>query len=94
MGSRAEFVDGREHVVWPEEQFVVGIDQVAKRRLAGCQLDEFPMVIGTPLSGPGLLTALQHPEAHDVFQEPGGSIDSAFIGEIQAQCFGRDHRRI
>ena len=46
------------------------------------------------LRGPGLPAALQHPEAHDVLQQPRRSVHAAFVGEVQAQRIGRDDRGI
>ena len=47
MGSRAELVDGREHIRRAQEGLVIGIDEVTERRSRRRQFDQFAIVITT-----------------------------------------------
>ncbi len=68
--------------------FVIGIDEAMEQHLLGGQFDQLAVVITMSLRRPGLATALQHPQAHDILQQSRRSIYTAFVGEVQAQGVG------
>ncbi len=39
------------------------------------------------MRGPGLAAALQHPQAHNIFEQARGSIHSALIRKVESLCF-------
>src|SRR6267378_2656976 len=73
---------------------MVRIHETAEGIFTRGKLHQFGMVTGLSLRSPGLTAALQHPEAHYVFEEPRGSVDATFVGEVVAQRFRGDDRSV
>src|SRR5260370_37291458 len=73
---------------------MVRIHETAEGIFTRGKLHQFQMVAGLSPRSPGLTAALQHPEAHYVFEEPRGSVDATFVGEVVAERFRGDDRSV
>src|SRR4029077_3860222 len=90
MSSCTELIDRGRHVGRPQERRMVRIHKTTKGGFTHGKLHQFGVVAGLSLGGPGLTAALQHPKPHYVLEEPRGSVDATFIGEIETQGFRGD----
>jgi len=79
----AKGLDGFRHVGRIEEPRVVRVDDGTERRGPVSHTRELAIVVFPAAGIKGAFALLHEPQAHDVFEQPIGAVQAAFVGQIQ-----------
>src|SRR5215468_4681233 len=78
----AEIINGAKHVCWAKKDLVIWIDEVGKCRLPFRELDQFTVAGGLASRAPAVSASLQHPQTHNILQQPSRRVHATFIREV------------